>query len=42
MGKRQPSWLTSADELGSVGDFSDKIIIMNIHIYTHMHLKVSV
>ena len=41
MGKQQPSWLTS-DELGSVGDFSDNIIIMDTHIYTHMHLKVSV
>ena len=34
MGKRQPSQLTSAGELGSVGDFSDKTIIMSTHIYT--------
>lgn len=39
MGKQQPSWLTSADELGSVGDFSDNIIIMDTHIYTHMAFK---
>lgn len=35
MGKRQPSWLTSADELGSVGDFSDKIIYEYTYIHTY-------